>query len=113
VKEVLGFRDGYQGLDPARGQEPFVADAQFVHDIHKDGGTVLRTSRGPVDVGIAVDNLIRRGVNILFTLGGDGTQRGGTNLFQEARRRGLPWPWSASPRPLITTWPSSRAASAT
>jgi 6-phosphofructokinase 1 len=88
VKEVLGFRDGYQGLDPARGQEPFMLTPQFVHDIHKDGGTVLRTSRGPVDVGIAVDNLIRRGVNILFTLGGDGTQRGGNDLFQEARRRG-------------------------
>ncbi|HRZ25142.1 MAG TPA: ATP-dependent 6-phosphofructokinase [Candidatus Contendobacter sp.] len=88
VKDVIGFRDGYQGLDPARGREPFVLTPQFVHDIHKDGGTVLGTSRGPVDVGIAVDNLIRRGVNILFTIGGDGTQRGGNALFQEAQRRG-------------------------
>lgn len=88
VKDVIGFRDGYQGLDPARGREPFVLTPQFVHDIHKDGGTVLGTSRGPVDVGIAVDNLIRRGVNILFTIGGDGTQRGGNDLFQEAQRRG-------------------------
>jgi 6-phosphofructokinase 1 len=88
VKEVLGFRDGYQGLDPARGREPFALTPQFVHDIHKDGGTVLGTSRGPVDTGVAVDNLIRRGVNILFTIGGDGTQRGGNDLFQEARRRG-------------------------
>jgi 6-phosphofructokinase 1 len=39
-------------------------------------------------VGLAVDNLIRRGVDILFTIGGDGTQRGGNDLFQEARRRG-------------------------
>jgi 6-phosphofructokinase 1 len=88
VKDVLGFRDGYRGLDPACGQEPFVLTPQFVHDIHKDGGTVLGTSRGPVDVGLAVDHLIRRGVNILFTLGGDGTQRGGNELFQEARKRG-------------------------
>ena len=90
VKEVLGFRDGYQGLDPTRGREPFVLTPQFVHDIHKDGGTALGTSRGPVDIGLAVDNLIRRGVNILFTLGGDGTQRGGNDLFQEAQRRGHP-----------------------
>ena len=88
VKEVLGFRDGYQGLDPVRGREPFVLTPPFVDDIHKEGGTVLGTSRGPVDVGVAVENLIRRGVNILFTIGGDGTQRGGNALFQEARRRG-------------------------
>jgi 6-phosphofructokinase 1 len=41
-----------------------------------------------VDIGRAVDNLIRLGVNILFTIGGDGTQRGGNALFQEARKRG-------------------------
>jgi len=37
-----------------------------------------------------VDDLVRRGVNLLFTVGGDGTQRGGNALFQEARRRGHP-----------------------
>ncbi len=90
VKDVLGFRNGYQGLDPVRGQEPVVLTPAFVHDIHKDGGTVLGTSRGPVDMGLAVDHLIQRGVNILFTIGGDGTQRGGNALFQEAQRRGHP-----------------------
>jgi 6-phosphofructokinase 1 len=38
----------------------------------------------------AVDNLIRRKVNLLFTIGGDGTQRGANALTQEARRRGYP-----------------------
>src|SRR6185436_8789674 len=51
---------------------------------------VLESSRGPVDKARAVDNLIARGVNILFTVGGDGTQRGGNDLYQEARRRGYP-----------------------
>jgi len=88
VEEVFGFRGGYQGLDPTRGSEPIVLTPGFVHEIHKHGGTVLGTSRGPVDVGVAVDHLIRRGVNMLFTIGGDGTQRGGNALFQEARRRG-------------------------
>jgi 6-phosphofructokinase 1 len=88
VKEVLGFRGGYQGLDPKRGAEPIVLTKGFVDDIHKEGGTVLGTSRGPVDIGLAVDNLIRRRVDILFTIGGDGTQRGGYELFQEAKRRG-------------------------
>ena len=59
-------------------------------DIHQKGGTILATSRGPVDIGRAVDNLIARGINILFTVGGDGTQRGANALYQEARRRGHP-----------------------
>lgn len=88
VPEVLGFQGGYQGLDPARSGEPLVLTPEFVAGIHKEGGTVLGTSRGPVDVGAAVENLIRRGVDLLFTIGGDGTQRGGNDLFQEARRRG-------------------------
>lgn len=88
VAQVLGFRGGYQGLDPARGVEPTVLTPAAVDDIHHQGGTMLGTSRGPVDVGVAVENLIRRGVNMLFTIGGDGTQRGGNELFQEAKRRG-------------------------
>jgi 6-phosphofructokinase 1 len=88
VKEVIGFRDGYQGLDPVRGAEPFVLTPRFVDNIHKRGGTILGTSRGPVDIGLAVDNLVRREVDILFTIGGDGTQRGGNKLFQEAKKRG-------------------------
>jgi 6-phosphofructokinase 1 len=90
VKEVLGFRWGYQGLDPKRGEEPLVLTREFVEGIHLTGGSVLGTSRGPVDVRLAVDNLIKRRVNVLFTIGGDGTQRGGNELFQEAKRRGYP-----------------------
>jgi 6-phosphofructokinase 1 len=90
VKEVLGFRWGYQGLDPKRGAEPLVLTPALVHGIHLQGGTMLGTSRGPVDVRLAVDNLMRRRVNILFTIGGDGTQRGGNELFQEAKRRRYP-----------------------
>ena len=87
VNEVLGFRGGYQGLDPARGVEPIVLTPDFVDNIHKEGGTVLGTSRGPVDIGAAVDNLVRRGVNILFTIGGDGTQRG--NVERLAAQHGV------------------------
>jgi len=88
VKEVLGFRNGYSGLLPEAEKAPIVLTPEFVEDIHKEGGTVLGTSRGPVDVARAVDNLIALGVNILFTVGGDGTQRGANLLFQEARKRG-------------------------
>lgn len=88
VREILGFVNGYQGLDPWRGSEPINLTPEFVEDIHKEGGTALNTSRGPVDIKVAVDNLIRRKINILFVVGGDGTQRGGSAIYQEAKRRG-------------------------
>ena len=88
VKEVLGFRGGFRGLDPTHDQEPILLTPEFVNDIHRQGGTVLGTSRGMVDNSAAVENLARLGVNILFTVGGDGTQRGGNELFQLARHRG-------------------------
>jgi 6-phosphofructokinase 1 len=88
VTDVLGFRGGYGGLDPACGREPVKITPEFVDSIHQKGGSILGTSRGPVDFARAVDNLIARKVNILFTLGGDGTQRGANELYQEARKRG-------------------------
>src|SRR5215510_2043779 len=88
VKEVLGFRWGYQGLDPEHGAEPLVLTHELVDRIHLQAGTILGTSRGPVDKSRAVDNLIRRGVNVLFAIGGDGTQRGAREFFEEAQRRG-------------------------
>lgn len=88
VKDVLGFRGGYSGLDLKGGVEPLKITPGQVDDIHQKGGTILGSSRGPVDIARAVDNLIARGVNILFTVGGDGTQRGANDLYQEARRRG-------------------------
>jgi len=88
AKSVLGILGGYRGLDPSRGRPPIELDDALVEDIHKEGGTILRTSRGPVDMDAAVDFLVSRQVNILFTVGGDGTQRGGNALFERARERG-------------------------
>jgi 6-phosphofructokinase 1 len=87
VADVLGFRDGYQGLDPDRGMEPVRITPELVESIHRKGGTILGTSRDRVDIGKTVDNLIKRNVNVLFTVGGDGTQRGAYDLYKEAHRR--------------------------
>jgi 6-phosphofructokinase 1 len=88
VTDVLGFRGGYSGLDPRCANAPIPLELATVRDIHQHGGTLLGTSRGPVDTAAAVENLIRLNVNILFTVGGDGTQRGAVDLFHEAQRRG-------------------------
>ena len=90
VREVYGFRGGYRGLDPEKGRAPLLLTPEVVEGIHLDGGTILGTSRGPVDTVLAVDHLISLGINILFTVGGDGTQRGGNALFQEATKRNYP-----------------------
>jgi 6-phosphofructokinase 1 len=88
VTTVLGVRGGYRGLDAGRGKPPIELTDELVEDIHQEGGTLLGTSRGPVDMGVAVDFLVGHGINLLFTVGGDGTQRGGHALFEEALRRG-------------------------
>jgi len=90
VPEVWGFRFGYQGLDPNRGQPPVRLTPELVEDIHREGGTMLGTSRGPVETAVAVDELMRLKIQMLFAIGGDGTQRGANDLFQEAQRRGYP-----------------------
>jgi 6-phosphofructokinase 1 len=88
VSEVLGFRWGYQGLDPDHGAEPLTLTDEMVDRIHLQAGTILGTSRGPVDKVRAVENLIRRRINILFAIGGDGTQRGAREFVEEAQKRG-------------------------
>ncbi len=87
VPTVLGVRYGYQGLNPAKGPPPLVLTPEYVERIHNQGGTVLRSSRGPEDPSVIVDYLQSEGINMLFCLGGDGTQRGTHAIAMEALRR--------------------------
>lgn len=89
VKRTLGIRQGYRGLNPDSGLEPIEIDEAFVHRIHDVGGTVLGSSRGPQPPEKMVDFLEQRDIDILFTVGGDGTQRGASAIRQEIGRRGL------------------------
>ena len=89
VQRVLGIRDGYRGLNPAEGRPPVVLDAQFVHDIHNLGGTVLGSSRGGQDPAVMVDYLESEGIDVLLCVGGDGTQRGAHGIAAEVEQRGL------------------------
>lgn len=90
VPEVYGIRYGYWGLNPAHETPPLRLTPQFVDHIHKDGGTVLGSSRGPEKPEVVVDFLQREGFNILFCVGGDGTQRGARAIAAEAIRRQAP-----------------------
>ena len=90
VKQVLGIRYGYEGLVPRVGVEPVVMTPKLVRDIHRRGGTVLGSSRGPHDPRVMVDFLLERGIDVLVCVGGDGTQRGAHAIHEEIRRRGAP-----------------------
>jgi 6-phosphofructokinase 1 len=89
VGRVLGIRSGYMGLNLESGLEPRVLDRTFVQDIDYLGGTVLGSSRGGQDPAVMVDFLEQRGIDILFCVGGDGTQRGAHAICEELRKRGV------------------------
>jgi 6-phosphofructokinase 1 len=88
VKEILGLRYGFEGLIASYNHEPFVLRPELVEEIHKDGGTMLGTSRGPQDISLMVDFLLERKIDMLFTVGGDGTQRAALALSNEIKKRG-------------------------
>ncbi len=84
VTRIFGMRYGYHGLNPANGFPPMELTAELVSDIHEQGGTILGTSRGPEDPEVMVRFLRDLGVNILFPIGGDGTQRGARKIHEAA-----------------------------
>ncbi|KAJ4870100.1 ATP-dependent 6-phosphofructokinase 3 [Raphanus sativus] len=86
VKRILGIDGGYRGFY-AKNTVPL--DSKVVNDIHKRGGTILGTSRGGHDTTKIVDSIQDRGINQVYIIGGDGTQRGASAIFEEVRRRGL------------------------
>lgn len=89
ARDILGIRYGYGGMVPGTPHPPVMLTPELSADIHTRGGTFLGASRGPQDVGEMVDFLQDRGVNLLFAIGGDGTQRGALALAGEIEKRGL------------------------
>ncbi|XP_042437429.1 ATP-dependent 6-phosphofructokinase 6-like [Zingiber officinale] len=86
VKKIVGIQGGYRGFY-ARNTMPLTP--KIVNDIHKRGGTVLGTSRGGHDAMKIVDNIQDRGINQVYIIGGDGTQKGASLIFEEIRKRNL------------------------
>jgi 6-phosphofructokinase 1 len=89
VRNILGLRYGFEGLVKSFDHAPVVLDPEIVEDIHQHGGSILGTSRGHQDPAAMADFLEARHINVLFTVGGDGTQRGALHLCAELERRGL------------------------
>ena len=89
VKVIKGYQFGFHGFFAEEGYEPIDLDRYLIDEIHKIGGTYLGTSRGGGQrVGEIVDCLERDNINMLFIIGGDGTQRGSYDIACEVEKRG-------------------------
>ncbi|MDR1786323.1 MAG: ATP-dependent 6-phosphofructokinase [Spirochaetaceae bacterium] len=90
VRRIRGIRYGFSGFFPETGLEPIDLNPVVVDDIHKAGGSFLGTSRGGGErVSDIADAIEALNLNMMFIIGGDGTQRGSLEIAEEIERRGL------------------------
>jgi 6-phosphofructokinase 1 len=90
VRRITGIRYGYIGFLPEYRFGVRELTPDIVDDIHKLGGTFLGTARGGGrEVTKIVDTMERLNLNMLFTIGGDGTQKGSLDIAEEISRRKL------------------------
>jgi 6-phosphofructokinase 1 len=89
VKNIVGFKFGYEGLRWADRFPPIDLTPEYVSNIHEMGGTILGSSRGNQEAAYLVDTLERLNIGILFAIGGDGTLRGAHSIAEEIKRRNL------------------------
>lgn len=88
-RDILGIRYGYEGLTLKHDHEPLALTPELVDKIHEMGGSILSSSRGHQETPEIVDFMEDKGIDILFTIGGDGTLRGAHEIAQEILARGI------------------------
>ncbi|MDC7244591.1 MAG: ATP-dependent 6-phosphofructokinase [Sphaerochaetaceae bacterium] len=90
VRRISGIRFGYRGLLEDSPYSLVQLNPDVVDDIQEKGGSILGSSRGGGDrVDEIVDSLERLNINILITIGGDGTLRGAWEIGEEVKKRKL------------------------
>lgn len=62
---LIEFQGGYRGF---YSKNTLTLSPKVVNDIHKRGGTILRTSRGGHDTNKIVDNIEDRGINQVISV---------------------------------------------
>lgn len=87
VRSILGIRYGLEGFITKYRHRPLELTPEVVSDIHMFGGTILGSSRGPQPFDEIVDNLERNNINALFIIGGDGTMKAATSIYEEIHKR--------------------------
>jgi 6-phosphofructokinase 1 len=90
VRRISGIQYGYKGFLPEYQYGVKNLTPDIVDDIHKIGGTFLGSARGGGrEVVKIVDAMEQLNLNVLFTVGGDGTQRGTMDIADEVDKRKL------------------------
>jgi 6-phosphofructokinase 1 len=90
VTRISGIRYGYKGFLPESQFGVKELNPDIVDDIHKLGGTFLGSARGGgKEVTKIVDAMEKLNLNMLFTIGGDGTQHGTLDIAEEVDKRRL------------------------
>jgi len=90
IRDIVGLTGGYNGLSDPENNPPVELTKDSVSEIHMKGGSILKAGRGGLDLPKICDNLKTMGINILFVVGGDGTQYAGNMLYEACRERDLP-----------------------
>ncbi|MDO5484202.1 MAG: ATP-dependent 6-phosphofructokinase, partial [Desulfovibrionaceae bacterium] len=89
VPAIVGIPYGLEGFISKYRHKPIELTPGLVAHIHRFGGTILGSSRGPQSSEEIVDSLERSNVSILFVIGGDGTMKAALSISREIEKRGL------------------------
>ncbi|KAF4658267.1 6-phosphofructokinase, alpha subunit [Perkinsus olseni] len=80
VPNIYGVKDGYKGFK--KDNCWIKLDGKKVETIHRMGGSALVCNRGNDDIDVMAEAIMKKGVNMLFIVGGDGTHRGADKIQQ-------------------------------
>jgi 6-phosphofructokinase 1 len=89
VRNIVGFRYGFEGMSRSNAIDPVALSPEIVRHAHRLGGTLLGTSRARVEAAELVDTLQRHAIDLLFAIGGNGTMRAASAIDYEITRRGV------------------------
>lgn len=81
VEKVYGIMGGFNGFH-APEYPPIVLTNALVENIHHEGGTILRSSRGGFDIDKILDFICEYEIQQLYIIGGDGTHRGAFEISE-------------------------------
>ena len=73
---VWGITGGFHGFHDFQNYEPVLLTNIAVEQIHHEGGTILRSSRGGFDMDKILQFLKEKDISQLYIIGGDGTHKG-------------------------------------
>ena len=98
VKDIYGIKWGFKGIYTDVEQNWIKLNPKRVKYIHKDGGTMLGSSRGGFDADKMLDSLVKRGITQVYVIGGDGTHRGINALMKRAIERDIVMSFAGVPK---------------